>query len=498
MSTIEHWIGGEFTTGSSSRRGAVFNPATGEQQHEVVLGASADVDAAVTAAATAFEDWGQASLSKRTKVLFNFRELVNARVKEIAELISDEHGKVLSDAAGEVQRGLEVVEFACGIPTLLQGSYSDQASTGVDVFSFREPLGVCAGITPFNFPAMVPMWMHPVAIACGNTFLLKPSERDPSASNYVAGLWREAGLPDGVFNVVHGDKEVVDAILRHPGIAAVSFVGSTPIARYIHQVAGETGKRVQALGGAKNHAIVLPDADLDFAAQHLTAAAFGSAGERCMAISAAVAVGGAGDALMDLVSRKAAEVVVGPGRDPRSEMGPVVTAAAKERIEGLIGTGEQQGAKLLVDGRGRSVPGHENGFFVGPTVIDQVQPSMDVYTEEIFGPVLSVVRADDVDTAIDLINSNPYGNGTAIFTSSGEAARRFQRGVKVGMIGINVPIPVPMAYYSFGGWKDSLFGDKHIHGPEGVSFYTRGKVVTSRWPHVSHASGASLHFPTAS
>ena len=498
MSTIEHWIGGEFTSGTSTRRGPVFNPATGEQQHEVVLGSTADVDLAVATAKNAFEEWGQASLSRRTKVLFNFRELVNGRVKEIAELISDEHGKVLSDAAGEVQRGLEVIEFACGIPQLLKGDYSDQASTGVDVFSFREPLGVCAGITPFNFPAMVPMWMYPVAIACGNTFVLKPSERDPSASSYVAQLWREAGLPDGVFNVVHGDKEVVDAILRHPDVAAVSFVGSTPIARYIHEQASATGKRVQALGGAKNHAIVLPDADLDFAAQHLTAAAFGSAGERCMAISAAIAVGGAGDALMDLVSRKAAEVVVGPGRDPRSEMGPVVTAAAKQRIESLIGTGERQGAKLLVDGRGLRVAGYENGFFVGPTVIDQVQPTMDVYTEEIFGPVLSVVRADDVDAAIDLINSNPYGNGTAIFTSSGEAARRFQRGVKVGMIGINVPIPVPMAYYSFGGWKDSLFGDKHIHGPEGVSFYTRGKVVTSRWPHVSHASGASLHFPTAS
>jgi malonate-semialdehyde dehydrogenase (acetylating)/methylmalonate-semialdehyde dehydrogenase len=498
MATIEHWIGGELTAGRSTRHSPVFNPATGEQQHEVVLGTPADVDAAVSVATTAFAEWSQASLSRRTKVLFNFRELVNAHVQEIAGIISDEHGKVLTDAAGEVQRGLEVVEFACGIPELLKGSYTDQASTGVDVFSFREPLGVCAGITPFNFPAMVPMWMHPVAIACGNTFILKPSERDPSASNFMAGLWREAGLPDGVFNVVHGDKEVVDAILAHPGVAAVSFVGSTPIARYIHQQASASGKRVQALGGAKNHAIVLPDADLDFAAQHLTAAAFGSAGERCMAISAAVAVGSAGDALMDLVSRKAAEVVVGPGRDPRSEMGPVVTAAAKQRIEGLIDSGERQGAKLLVDGRGLRVPGHENGYFVGPTVIDQVQPAMDVYTEEIFGPVLSVVRADEVDAAIDLINSNPYGNGTAIFTSSGEAARRFQRGVKVGMIGINVPIPVPMAYYSFGGWKDSLFGEKHIHGPEGVSFYTRGKVVTSRWPHVSHASGASLHFPTAS
>ncbi|MEV6600861.1 CoA-acylating methylmalonate-semialdehyde dehydrogenase [Actinoplanes sp. NPDC051346] len=498
MSTIEHWIGGRLTTGAATRTGDVFNPATGQRQHEVVLAAPADVDDAVAAAKAAFASWSQASLSARTKIMFSFRELVNAHVKELAELISDEHGKVLSDAAGEVQRGLEVVEFACGIPQLLKGEYSDQASTGVDVFSFREPLGVCVGITPFNFPAMVPMWMYPVAIACGNTFVLKPSERDPSAANFVADLWRRAGLPDGVFNVVHGDKVAVDALLDHPDVAAVSFVGSTPIARYIHQKASASGKRVQALGGAKNHAIVLPDADLEFAANHLAAAAFGSAGERCMAISAAVAVGGAGDALMDIVTRKAHEVVVGPGRDPRSEMGPVVTAAARDRIETLIGTGEQQGAKVLVDGRGLKVPGHENGFFVGPTVLDHVGTGMDVYTEEIFGPVLSVVRADSVEAAIDLVNANPYGNGTAIFTTSGEAARRFQRGVTVGMIGINVPVPVPMAYYSFGGWKDSLFGDKHIHGPEGVSFYTRGKVVTSRWPHVEAAHGASLHFPTSS
>ena len=498
MTTIEHWIGGSSTPGAATRRAAVYNPATGRQQHEVVLAEPADVDAAVAAAKEAFGSWSQASLSARTKIMFNFRELVNANVQQLAELVSDEHGKVLSDAAGEVQRGLEVVEFACGIPQLLKGEYSDQASTGVDVFSFREPLGVCAGITPFNFPVMVPMWMYPVAIACGNTFVLKPSERDPSASNYIADLWRQAGLPDGVFNVVHGDKAAVDAILEHPDVAAVSFVGSTPIARYIHQRASATGKRVQALGGAKNHAIILPDADLEFAANHLAAAAFGSAGERCMAISAAVAVGGAGDPLLDILTRKANEVVVGSGRDPRSEMGPVVTAAARDRIEGLIGTGEQQGAKLLVDGRGLKVPGFEDGFFVGPTVIDQVRTSMDVYTEEIFGPVLSVVRSDSVEDAIDVINANPYGNGTAIFTNSGEAARRFQRGVRVGMIGINVPIPVPMAYYSFGGWKDSLFGDKHIHGPEGVSFYTRGKVVTSRWPHVEAAHGASMHFPTAS
>ena len=497
MRTVEHWIDGRSTTGSSTRTSPVWNPATGEQQAEVLLAEPADVDAAVRVARAAFADWSQSSLSRRTKVLFAFRELVNARVDELAEIVSDEHGKVLSDARGEVLRGLEVVEFACGVPTLLKGDYSDQVSTGVDVFSFREPLGVVAGITPFNFPAMVPMWMHPVAIACGNTFVLKPSERDPSVSTLVAQLWQEAGLPDGVFNVVHGDKVAVDAVLDHPDVAAVSFVGSTPIAKYIHQRASATGKRVQALGGAKNHAIVLPDADLDFASDHLVAAAFGSAGERCMAVSATVAVGSAADALVDVVSDKALKVKVGSGRDADSEMGPVVTAAARDRIVGLIDSGERQGAHLAVDGRGLVVPGHENGFFVGPTVIDRVTRDMDVYREEIFGPVLSVLRTDSVDDAIGLVNANQYGNGTAVFTSSGEAARRFMRGVQVGMIGINVPIPVPMAYYSFGGWKDSLFGDKHVHGPEGVSFYTRAKVITSRWPHVEHATGASYHFPTS-
>jgi malonate-semialdehyde dehydrogenase (acetylating)/methylmalonate-semialdehyde dehydrogenase len=497
LRTITHWIGGKPATGSSTRTGPVWNPATGEQQAEVLLADATDVDTAVRTAAAAFTTWSQSSLSQRSKVLFAFRELVNARTKDIAEIISDEHGKVVSDAAGEVQRGLEVIEFACGIPTLLKGDFSNQVSSGVDVFSFREPLGVCAGITPFNFPAMVPMWMHPVAIACGNTFVLKPSERDPSASQLVAELWAEAGLPDGVFNVVHGDKVAVDALLDHPDVAAVSFVGSTPIARYIHERGTAGRKRVQALGGAKNHAVVLPDASLDFASDHLVAAAFGSAGERCMAISAAVAVGGAADELVAAVSEKARAVKVGPGREPDSEMGPVVTAAAKERIVGLIGSGAEQGAELTVDGRGLTVPGHEQGFFVGPTVIDRVSPQMDVYREEIFGPVLSVVRADTAEAAIELVNSNPYGNGTAIFTSSGEAARQFQRGVKVGMIGINVPIPVPMAYYSFGGWKDSLFGQSHIHGPEGVAFYTRAKAITSRWPHVEHPVDSSFHFPTA-
>jgi malonate-semialdehyde dehydrogenase (acetylating) / methylmalonate-semialdehyde dehydrogenase len=495
--TVEHWIDGAVTPGQSSRQSPVWNPATGQQQAQVALGSAADLDAAVSAAAKAFEQWSQVSLSRRTKIMFKFRELVNSHAKELAEIISDEHGKVIHDALGEVQRGLEVVEFACGIPQLLKGEYTDQASTGVDVFSFREPLGVVAGITPFNFPIMVPMWMHPVAIACGNTFILKPSERDPSVSLRVAELYSEAGLPNGVFNVVQGDKEVVDAILDHADIAAVSFVGSTPIARYIHERGTQKGKRVQALGGAKNHAIVLPDTDVDFASDHLVAAAFGSAGERCMAISAAVTVGDAADPVLEAVASKAQSVKVGPGRDVKSEMGPVVTPQARDRIVSLITSGEQQGARLTVDGRGYRVPGHDEGFWVGPTVIDQVTPEMDVYKEEIFGPVLSVVRADSVDEAIALINSNPYGNGTAIFTSSGEAARRFMRGVKVGMIGVNVPIPVPMAYYSFGGWKDSLFGDKHIHGPEGVSFYTRGKVVTSRWPHVEHPAGASYHFPTA-
>jgi malonate-semialdehyde dehydrogenase (acetylating)/methylmalonate-semialdehyde dehydrogenase len=496
MRTIDHWIGGRSTPGSGTATAPVWNPATGVQQAEVRLGTAGDLAEAVRVAHDAFAEWSQASLTRRAKVLFAFRQLVEAHAAELAGLVTDEHGKTLADAMGEVQRGLEVVEFACGLPHLLKGEYSDQVSTGIDSFSFREPLGVVAGITPFNFPAMVPMWMHPVAIACGNTFVLKPSERDPSVSTLVAELWQRAGLPDGVFNVVHGDKTVVDAVLDHPGIAAVSFVGSTPVARYIHRRGTENGKRVQALGGAKNHAIVLPDADIDFAAGHLAAAAFGSAGERCMAISAAVAVGPAGDAVVDAVSSLAKATRVGPGRADGSEMGPVVTAAAKQRIEGLITTGERQGARVAVDGRGYTVPGHEAGFFVGPTVLDRVTRDMDVYTEEIFGPVLSVVRADTVDEAIALVNANPYGNGTAIFTASGEAARRFQRGVRVGMIGINVPVPVPMAFYSFGGWKDSLFGQSHIHGPEGIAFYTRAKVVTSRWPEVTQPSDASFTFPT--
>jgi malonate-semialdehyde dehydrogenase (acetylating) / methylmalonate-semialdehyde dehydrogenase len=497
--TIRHRIGGEETGGSSSRTSPVWDPATGAQQAEVVLAEPADVDAAVEAARGAFEEWSQASLSRRAKVMFAFRELLNANVEKLARIVSSEHGKVLEDAKGEVLRGLEVVEFACGIPQLLKGEYSDQVSTTVDAFSFRQPLGVCAGITPFNFPAMVPMWMHPVAIACGNAFVLKPSERDPSASNLVAELYAEAGLPAGVFNVVHGDKVAVDALLDHPDVAAVSFVGSTPIASYVHRRATEKGKRVQALGGAKNHAVVVPGADLAYAADQLVAAGFGSAGQRCMAVSVAVAVGDIADPLVEEVARRAREIKVGPGLDPASEMGPVVTPQARERIVDYIGQGEAAGARLTVDGRELEMNG--GGFWVGPTLIDEVEAEMSVYRDEIFGPVLSVVRVGSLDEAIALINGNSYANGAAIFTGSGHEARRFQREVEVGMIGINVPIPVPMAFYSFGGWKDSLFGDHHIHGPEGVRFYTRGKAITSRWPASNSPNpgdAGSLHFPTSS
>ncbi|GAB3419057.1 CoA-acylating methylmalonate-semialdehyde dehydrogenase [Flindersiella endophytica] len=496
MRTVEHWIAGAPTQGGSTRRGPIWNPATGEQQAEVVLATADDVDLAVQTAAKAFESWQDVSVGKRAKILFAFRELVNAHVDELARIISAEHGKVISDAQGEVQRGLEVIEFACGIPQLLKGDFSDQVSSGVDAYSFRQPLGVVAGITPFNFPAMVPMWMHPIAIACGNTFVLKPSERDPSASRLVAELWQRAGLPDGVFNVVHGDKEAVDAILDHPGIAAVSFVGSTPIARYVHARASASGKRVQALGGAKNHAVVLPDADLDFAADHLTAAGYGSAGQRCMAISAVVAVGASGDALVEKLRSRAGDVKVGPGDDDSADMGPVVTKQAEERIAAYLEVGAAEGAELVVDGRGLTIDGHEEGFFIGPSLLDKVTPEMRVYQDEIFGPVLVVLRAETLEQAIDLVNANPFGNGTAIFTSSGEAARTFQRRVTVGMIGVNVPIPVPMAHYSFGGWKDSLFGERHAYGVEGVDFYTRGKAITSRWPHVEHAADAAFHFPT--
>jgi malonate-semialdehyde dehydrogenase (acetylating)/methylmalonate-semialdehyde dehydrogenase len=497
VKTIQHRIGGQETAGESSRRSVVWNPATGERQAEVLLAEVADVDRAVQAAKVAFAEWGNSSLARRARVMFAFRDLVAEHTDELARIIASEHGKVVDDARGEVVRGLEVVEFVCGLPHLLKGDYSDQVSTGVDALSFRQPLGVCAGITPFNFPVMVPMWMHPVAIATGNAFVLKPSERDPSASNLIADLYAEAGLPAGVFNVVHGDKVAVDALLDHPDVAGISFVGSTPIARYVHERATERGKRVQALGGAKNHAVVMPDADLDFAANHLTAAGFGSAGQRCMAISVAVAVGDAAEPLVERLEREARQIQVGPGLDPRSEMGPVVTPEARERIAGYIGAGIEAGATAVVDGRELEIDA--DGFFVGPTLFDHVSTDMSIYGDEIFGPVLCVVRVPTLDDAIALINDGSFANGTAIFTSSGYAARRFQREVQVGMIGVNVPIPVPMAYYSFGGWKDSLFGDHHVHGEEGVRFYTRGKAVTTRWPQPTPdtAERGDLHFPTA-
>ncbi|KND41537.1 MULTISPECIES: CoA-acylating methylmalonate-semialdehyde dehydrogenase [Streptomyces] len=497
MNTIPHWINGSPAEGSTTATQPVHNPATGVERARVVLGGPADVDAAVRAASAAFETWSESSLTTRTQVMFAFRQLLVEHEEELGRIISAEHGKTVDDARGEIVRGREVVEFACGLGDVLKGDFSDQVSRGVDVHSFRQPLGVVAGITPFNFPAMVPLWMHPIALATGNTFILKPSERDPSAANFVAGLYRKAGLPDGVFNVVHGGKDAVDALLAHPGIEAVSFVGSTPIARYVHERATATGKRVQALGGAKNHAVVLPDADLEFAANHITAGAYGSAGERCMALSVAVAVGEAADGLVEVLERKAREVRVGPGDAPGTEMGPLVTRAAQERVENAVGTAAAQGATVVVDGRGLKVAGHEDGFFTGPSLLDHVTTEMEAYRQELFGPVLAVVRVDTLDEAIDVVNANPYGNGTAVFTASGEAARRFQRSVKVGMIGVNVPVPVPMSYYSFGGWKDSLIGDSPVHGPEGIRFYTRPKVVTSRWPRQNHHVAAGFTFPTS-
>ncbi|MGW2386406.1 CoA-acylating methylmalonate-semialdehyde dehydrogenase [Streptomyces sp. YU58] len=499
MTTIQHWINGAPVQGTATATQPVFNPATGAEQAQVVLGGAADVDAAVQAASAAFETWSESSLTQRTQVMFAFRQLLLEHEEELGRIISAEHGKTVDDARGEITRGREVVEFACGLGDILKGSFSDQVSRGVDVHNFRQPLGVVGGITPFNFPAMVPLWMHPMAIATGNTFILKPSERDPSAANFVAELYKKAGLPDGVFNVVHGGKDAVDAILTHPGIEAVSFVGSTPIAKYVHEQATAHGKRVQALGGAKNHAVVLPDADLEFAANHITAGAYGSAGERCMAVSVAVAVGDAADGLVQVLERKAREVKVGPGDQPGTEMGPLVTKAAQERVESAVGVAATQGATVVVDGRGLKLddPAYAEGFFTGPSLLDHVTTEMAAYKEELFGPVLAILRVETLDEAIDVINTNPYGNGTALFTASGEAARRFQRHIKVGMIGINVPVPVPMSYYSFGGWKDSLIGDSPIHGPEGIRFYTRPKVVTTRWPQPKQQVSAGFNFPTS-
>ena len=482
LPSVPLWIDGRPAAARSVRFGEVTNAATGKVIRVVSFAGAADVDAAVSAATTALPAWRATPPLRRARILTRFRELVELNQKSIATTISEEHGKVFLDAMGEVQRGIEVVEFACGAPHLLKGAHSESVGKGVDAHSRLEAVGVCAGITPFNFPAMVPMWMFPVALACGNTFILKPSEKDPSASVRLAELLKEAGLPDGVFNVIHGDREAVDAILQHPGIHAVSFVGSTPVARHVYTTAAATGKRVQALGGAKNHAVVMPDADLVFTADALIGAAFGSAGERCMAISAVVAVGAIGDSLVARLAELAGALRIGPGTAEGMDMGPLVTSAHRDRVKSYIDAGVRQGARIVVDGRGLEVDDHQAGFFLGPTIFDAVTPDMSIYQDEIFGPVLVVLRVDTLDEAIDLVNRNPYGNGTAIFTNSGGAARKFEESVEVGMVGINVPIPVPTAFYSFGGWKQSLFGDLHMYGTEGVAFYTRTKAITTRWP----------------
>ncbi|HEU4463809.1 MAG TPA: CoA-acylating methylmalonate-semialdehyde dehydrogenase [Gemmatimonadota bacterium] len=492
---LTHWIDGRPDAGDGSRLAPVFDPAGGRPAAEVPLAGPADVDRAVDAAARAYPAWSRTPLGSRANVLFRFRELIRSGAEDLARTIVREHGKVLADARGEVQRGLEVVEFACGIPQLLKGEFSENVSTNVDSWSIRQPLGVVAGITPFNFPVMVPMWMYPIAIAAGNTFVLKPSEKDPSASIQMAELWRDAGLPDGVFNVVHGDKTAVDRILEHPQIAAVSFVGSTPVARAIYETGTRHGKRVQALGGAKNHMLVLPDADMELAADAAVNAAFGSAGERCMAISVLVAVGDAGDELLPRIEERMRAIRVGDGMTPGSDMGPLVTGQHLERVTRYLDEGVSEGADLVMDGRGVEVENRRGGFFLGPCLFDRVRPEMSIYRDEIFGPVLSVVRTGTYEEAVSLVDANPYANGVAIFTRDGGVARRFQSEVQVGMVGINVPIPVPMAYYSFGGWKSSLFGDAHVHGMEGVRFYTRGKVVTSRWPE-PRLHGKNLGFPT--
>jgi malonate-semialdehyde dehydrogenase (acetylating)/methylmalonate-semialdehyde dehydrogenase len=492
--TVSHWIGGRRVAGSSGRRGPVYDPATGTLAREVDFASVEEVDAAVAAAKAAFPAWRATSLSKRTDIMFRVRNLVDAHRRDIAAFLTAEHGKVPSDALGEVARGLENLEFATGIPNLLKGGFSEQVSTGIDVYQIRQPLGVAAGITPFNFPAMVPMWMFGNAIACGNTFVLKPSEKDPSASIFLAELLHEAGVPDGVFNVVQGDKVAVDRILAHPDIAAVSFVGSTPIARYIYESGTRHGKRVQALGGAKNHMVVLPDADVEMAADAAVSAGYGSSGERCMAIATIVAVGAVADPLVAAIAKRLPKVKVGPGTDPDAEMGPLVTKQHRDKVASYLESAPAQGATVVADGREHPLYGGSDGFFLGASLIDHVTPAMDCYRDEIFGPVLTVSRVDTYEEALHLVNDNPYGNGTAIFTRDGGAARQYQFDVNVGMVGINVPIPVPVSYYSFGGWKSSLFGDLHMYGPEGIQFYTRAKVVTSRWPDPG-TSKVDLGFP---
>ncbi|MDQ3335210.1 MAG: CoA-acylating methylmalonate-semialdehyde dehydrogenase [Myxococcota bacterium] len=495
MKTIGHWIDGKNYERAAERHGDVFNPATGEIQARVAFATPSVVDEAVESAAKTFQTWRSVSIAKRTKILFAYRQLIDKHQHELAKLLTLEHGKVTGDALGEVNRGLEVIEFACGIADLAKGEYSENVSTEVDSYSIRQPLGVVVGITPFNFPAMVPMWMYPLAIACGNTFVLKPSERDPSCANFCAQLLADAGLPPGVFSVVHGDKVAVDRLLEHPKVAAISFVGSTPIAQYIYETGTKHGKRVQALGGAKNHMIVLPDADMELAADAAVSAGYGSAGERCMAISVVVCVGNAADKLVPLMKERIGKLKVGDGLEPSSEMGPLINKAHRDKVAGYVDKGVAEGATLVSDGRALSVAGREKGFFLGPCLFDNVTPNMTVYKDEIFGPVLSTTRVATYADAIGLVNSNPYANGVAIFTNDGGAARKFQHEVEVGMVGINVPIPVPMAYYSFGGWKASLFGDHHIYGRDGVHFYTRTKAVTSRWPDPRHR-GVDLGFPT--
>jgi malonate-semialdehyde dehydrogenase (acetylating)/methylmalonate-semialdehyde dehydrogenase len=491
---VSHWIGGQRVVGRSGRFGPVYDPARGGIARTVDFASAEEVDAAVAAAKAAFPAWRATSLSRRTDILFRIRNLVEANRKELAAHLTAEHGKVTSDALGEIARGLENLEFACGISSLLKGGFSEQASTGVDVYQIRQPLGVVAGITPFNFPAMVPMWMFGTAIACGNAFILKPSEKDPSASLFLAELLAEAGVPAGIFSVVQGDKVAVDRILEHPDVAAVSFVGSTPIARYIYETATRNGKRVQALGGAKNHMLVLPDADIDMAADAAVSAGYGSAGERCMAIATIVAVGDVADPLVEAIRARLPRVIVGPGADPASQMGPLITAQHMQKVASYLESAPAQGATVVTDGRQHPLYRESEGFFLGPSLIDHVKVGMDCYRDEIFGPVLTVMRVDTYEEAIGVINANPYGNGTAIFTRDGGAARQFQFEVNAGMVGINVPIPVPVAYYSFGGWKASLFGDLHMYGPEGVQFYTRAKVVTSRWPDPG-TSKVDLGFP---
>ena len=497
MKTLNHWINGAATAGVSGRTGPVFNPATGEQIANVNLANNADVDAAVAAAQAALPAWSSMPPLRRARVMFRYNELILQHTDELAEMITQEHGKTIDDAKGDILRGREVVEFACGIPHLLRGDFTEDVGTGVDTYTIRQPVGVCAGITPFNFPAMIPLWMFPLSIACGNTFILKPSERDPSCPIRLVELAEEAGVPKGVVNLVNGDKEAVDAILRHDGIDAVSFVGSTPVASYIYATAAEHGKRVQALGGAKNHMVVMPDADMDQAADALISAGYGSAGQRCMAVSVAVAVGDeTGDKLVEKLTPKIQELKIGPGNGEGIEMGPVVTKEAHERILNLIDQGEKEGATLVVDGRGFKMQGYENGYFMGGTLFDHVTEDMAVYKQEVFGPVLVIVRSEDYEAAVDMVNRNEYGNGTAIFTKDGDAARDFAERVQIGMVGVNVPIPVPVAYHSFGGWKRSLFGDMHMHGMEGVRFYTRQKAITSRWPKSGVREGHSLNMPT--